>query len=34
MEYSRQTMVGPLRLATQWGRYLGVTVYAGIGFDF
>ena len=34
MEYSRQTMVGPLRVAAQWGQYLGFTMYAGIGFDF
>ena len=33
-EYARQTVVGPLRVAAQWGRIGGFTVYAGIGFDF
>ncbi len=33
-EYARQTPVGPLRLAAQWGRIGGFTVYASIGFDF
>ena len=33
-EYSRQTMVGPLRVALQWNSTDGVTLYAGIGFDF
>ena len=33
-EYSRQTMVGPLRLATQWSKLFGFSVYASIGFDF
>ncbi len=33
-EYARQTMVGPLRLAAQWGQIGGFTVYASIGFDF
>ena len=33
-EYSRQTMVGPLRIAVQWGRLTGLTGYASIGFDF
>ena len=33
-EYSRQTMVGPFRLAAQWAHLFGFSVYAGIGFDF
>ncbi len=33
-EYARQTPVGPLRLAAQWGRIGGFSVYAAIGFDF
>ena len=33
-EYSRQTMVGPLRLAAQWSKLFGFSVYASIGFDF
>ncbi len=33
-EYARQTIVGLLRVAAQWGRIGGFTVYAGIGFDF
>ena len=33
-EYARQTSVGPLRLAAQWGRIGGFSVYAAIGFDF
>ena len=33
-EYARQTMIGPLRLAVQWGRLTGLTGYASIGFDF
>ena len=32
--FARQTVVGPLRVAAQWGRIGGFTVYAGIGFDF
>ena len=34
IEYARQTMVGPLRLATQWSRFSGFSLYASIGFDF
>ena len=34
LEYARQTMVGPLRVAAQWNRVFGLSVYAGIGFDF
>ena len=35
LEYSRQTIVGPFRLAVQYcPRITGVTAYAGIGFDF
>ena len=33
-EYARQTMIGPLKLAAQWGRVGGFSVYASIGFDF
>ena len=33
-EYARQTMIGPLRIAAQWGRIGGFSVYASIGFDF
>ena len=33
-EYARQTPVGPLRLAAQWGRIGGFSVYASIGFAF
>ena len=34
LEYGRQTMVGPLKLAVQWCDITGVTAYASIGFDF
>jgi len=34
VEYARQTMVGPLKLALQWCQITGVTAYASIGFDF
>lgn len=33
-EYSRQTMVGPLRIAFQWANYVGFSGYASIGFEF
>ena len=33
-EYARQTLVGPLKIAAQWGPGNGVTAYASIGFDF
>ena len=33
-EYARQTIVGPFRLAAQWGRIGGFSLYASIGFDF
>ena len=33
-EYSRQSIVGPLRLAVQWCDITGFTVYASVGFDF
>ena len=33
-EYSRQTMVGPFRLALQWESVDGLSLYASIGFDF
>ena len=35
LEYSRQTIVGPFRLAVQYCPWMtGVTAYAGIGFNF
>ncbi len=35
VEYARQTIVGPLKLAAQWCPELtGFTAYASIGFDF
>ena len=34
VEYARQTLVGPLRVAAQWCNVTGFTAYAGIGFDF
>ena len=35
VEYARQTIVGPLRVAVQYcPRLTGLTAYAGIGFDF
>ena len=34
LEYGRQTMVGPLKLAVQWCDMTGVTAFASIGFDF
>ena len=33
-EYSRQSIVGPLRVAVQWCKITGLTAYASIGFDF
>ena len=33
-EYSRQSIVGPLRVAVQWCDITGLTAYASIGFDF
>ena len=33
-EYSRQSIVGPLRVAVQWCDISGLTAYASIGFDF
>ena len=33
-EYSRQSVVGPLRLAVQWCPITRLTAYASIGFDF
>ena len=33
-EYSRQTLVGPLRIAAQWAKVFGFSVYAFVGFDF
>ena len=34
LEYSRQSMIGPLRVAGQWGPVFGFSLYASIGFDF
>ena len=34
LEYARQTIVGPLKVAVQYCDVTGVTAYAGIGFDF
>ena len=34
VEYARQTLLGPLRVAVQWCSLTYVTAYAGIGFDF
>ncbi len=34
LEYGRQTMVGPLKVAVQWCDITGVSAYASIGFDF
>ena len=34
IEYARQTMVGPLRVAAQWSRLHRFSIYASIGFDF
>ena len=33
-EYSRQSIVGPLRIAVQYCDITKFTFYAGIGFDF
>ena len=33
-EFSRKSIVGPLRLAVQWCEYSGVSAYASVGFDF
>jgi hypothetical protein len=33
-EYSRQSIVGPLRVAVQWCDITHLTAYASIGFDF
>ena len=33
-EYSRQSVVGPLRVAVQWCDITGLTAYASVGFDF
>jgi NTE family protein len=34
LEYGRQTMVGPLKIAAQWSELTSFTAYASIGFDF
>ena len=34
VEYARQSVVGPLRVALQWCEITGLTAYASIGFDF
>ena len=33
-EYARKTLVGPLKVAAQWGPEFGASVYASIGLDF
>ena len=33
-EYSRQSIVGPLRVAVQWCTVIGFSAYASVGFDF
>jgi len=34
VEYARQTLVGPFKLAAQWCNVTNFTMYASIGFDF
>jgi len=34
LEYARQTMVGPLRLAAQYSPVFGFGLYGSVGFDF
>ena len=35
VEFSRQAIVGPLKIAAQWSNfYPNFSVYASIGFDF
>lgn len=34
LEYGRQSIVGPLKVAVQWCNITGYSVYASIGFDF
>ena len=34
LEYARQSIVGPLRLAAQYSSVGGFSLYASIGFDF
>ena len=34
LEYGRQIIAGPVRLAVQWCDITGVTAYASVGFDF
>ncbi|MBR6858007.1 MAG: patatin-like phospholipase family protein [Bacteroidales bacterium] len=34
IEYSRQSIVGPLRVAAQYCDVVGFSIYASIGFDF
>ena len=34
LEYARQSIVGPLRVAASWGKVGGFSMYASIGFDF
>ena len=33
IEFARQTLVGPLKLAAQWSGLAGMSVFASIGFD-
>ena len=34
LEYARQSIVGPLKVAACWGKIGGFSMYASIGFDF
>jgi hypothetical protein len=34
LEYARQSIVGPLRVAAQYCAVGGFSIYASIGFDF
>ena len=34
IEYARQSIIGPLRVAASWGDVGGFSLYASIGFDF
>ncbi len=34
VEYARQSVIGPLRLAVQWNSIYGMNMFASIGFDF
>ena len=34
LEYGRQIIIGPIRVAAQWCNITGLTAYASVGFDF